>query len=170
MKMYRSLRIRYARWNWYAKNWASQKWHVALSFDIYCAKKLERIWKDHSKSLEKGLEKVLVQRTFAVLALHHELDFISQSPWPWEHINVSNLACTSILVRAYTETPEMACTWLGEFSSCSSLIALPGPAWVLLSKIYKPFPGSLYILHTNDLLSHTREDKCTKQLWQKTGR
>ena len=38
----------------------------------------------------------------------------------------------------------MAFTWLGEISSCSCLTLLPGPAWVLLSKIYKPFPGSLY--------------------------
>ena len=39
----------------------------------------------------------------------------------------------------------MACTWFGEISSCSSLTALPGPAWVLLSKICKPFGGSLYL-------------------------
>ena len=38
----------------------------------------------------------------------------------------------------------MACTWLGEISTCSCLTALPGPAWVLLSKICKPFAGSLY--------------------------
>ena len=38
----------------------------------------------------------------------------------------------------------MACTWFGEISSSSSLPALPGPAWVLLSKICKPFAGSLY--------------------------
>ena len=30
-------------------------------------------------------------------------------------------------------------TWLREFSSCSCLTALPGPAWVLLSKTFKPF-------------------------------
>ena len=39
----------------------------------------------------------------------------------------------------------MACTWFGEISSCCSLTALPGPAWVLLSKTYKPFAGSLYL-------------------------
>ena len=39
----------------------------------------------------------------------------------------------------------MACTWFGEISSCSSLTDLPGPAWVLLSKICKPLAGSLYI-------------------------
>ena len=38
----------------------------------------------------------------------------------------------------------MACAWFGEISSYSSLTALPGPAWVLLSKICKPFAGSLY--------------------------
>ena len=42
----------------------------------------------------------------------------------------------------------MACTWFGEISSCSSLTALPGPAWVLLSKICKPFVGSLYLDRT----------------------
>ena len=38
----------------------------------------------------------------------------------------------------------MACTWFGESCSCCCLIVLLGPAWVLLSKIYKPFAGSLY--------------------------
>ena len=42
-----------------------------------------------------------------------------------------------------TEAPEKACTWLGEMSSCSCLTSLPDPAWVLLRKIYKPFPGPL---------------------------
>ena len=42
-------------------------------------------------------------------------------------------------------TLEKACTWLGEISSCSCLTFLTGPGWVLLSKIYKPFPGSLYL-------------------------
>ena len=39
----------------------------------------------------------------------------------------------------------MVCTWFNEICSCSCLHVLPGPAWVLLSKIYKPFMGSLYI-------------------------
>ena len=38
----------------------------------------------------------------------------------------------------------MACTWFGEICSCCCLTVLLGPAWVLLSKIYKPFAGSLY--------------------------
>ena len=38
-----------------------------------------------------------------------------------------------------TEAPEISCTWLGEIYSCSSLTFLPGPAWVLLSKIHKLF-------------------------------
>ena len=37
------------------------------------------------------------------------------------------------------------CTWLREISSCSSLTALPGPAWVLLSKICILFSRSLYL-------------------------
>ena len=40
----------------------------------------------------------------------------------------------------------MACTWFGEICSCCCLTVWLGPAWVLLSKIYKPFPGSLYVL------------------------
>ena len=43
-----------------------------------------------------------------------------------------------------TRCEYMACPWLGEISSCSCFTALPGPAWVLLSKICKPFAGSLY--------------------------
>ena len=38
----------------------------------------------------------------------------------------------------------MACTWFGEICSCCCLTVLLGPAWVLLSKIYKTFAGSLY--------------------------
>ena len=38
----------------------------------------------------------------------------------------------------------MACTWFGEICSCCCLTVLLGPAWALLSKIYKPFAGSLY--------------------------
>jgi len=33
---------------------------------------------------------------------------------------------------------------LREFSSCSCLTALPGPAWVLLSKTFKPFRPTQY--------------------------
>ena len=38
-----------------------------------------------------------------------------------------------------TEGKLKVCTWLREISSCSCLTVLPGPAWVLLSKTYKPF-------------------------------
>ena len=37
----------------------------------------------------------------------------------------------------------VACTWLGELSSCSCLTALPDPACVLLSKIYKTLSSPL---------------------------
>ena len=39
------------------------------------------------------------------------------------------------------------CTWLRQISSCSCLTVLPGPAWVLLSKTYKPLFTPLYIVH-----------------------
>ena len=48
------------------------------------------------------------------------------------------------LLQSFTELPKMVCTWLREVCSCSCLPVLPGSAWVLLSKIYKPFMGSLY--------------------------
>ena len=35
-------------------------------------------------------------------------------------------------------------TWLREISSCSFLTVLPGPAWVLLNKTYKPLFPPLY--------------------------
>ena len=52
--------------------------------------------------------------------------------------------CHWVMETHYTEATEKAWTWLGEISSCSCLTYLPGTAWILLSKIYKPFPGSLY--------------------------
>ena len=45
---------------------------------------------------------------------------------------------------SYTEGEIKVCTWLREISSCSCLTVLPGPAWVLLSKIYKPLFPPLY--------------------------
>ena len=59
----------------------------------------------------------------------------------------------------------MACTWFGEISSRSCLTALPSPAWVLLSKIYKPFPGSLHSATIDKcLMGYKRgsEDEITK--------
>ena len=40
-------------------------------------------------------------------------------------------------VISSTEMRFNICTWFGEISSCSCLTVLPGPAWVLLSKICK---------------------------------
>ena len=37
------------------------------------------------------------------------------------------------------------CTCFGEFCSCCSLTALPGPAWVLLNWIWKELISSLYV-------------------------
>ena len=36
------------------------------------------------------------------------------------------------------------CTWFGEISSCSCLTVLPGPAWLLLNKIFIPLFRTLY--------------------------
>ena len=45
-----------------------------------------------------------------------------------------------------TEPRKSLGTWLREISSCSCLTFLPGPAWVLLSKICKDFFSALYII------------------------
>ena len=42
-----------------------------------------------------------------------------------------------------TEMRSILCTWFGEFCSCCSLTALPGPAWVLLNWICKQLISSL---------------------------
>ena len=55
------------------------------------------------------------------------------------HIFVALLLCT-------TEPRKSLGTWLREISSCSSLTFLPGPAWVLLSKICQDFFSALYII------------------------
>ena len=49
--------------------------------------------------------------------------------------------------KTCTEPNKKACTWLREFCSCSCLTALPGLAWVLLSKIYISFCSPLYNPH-----------------------
>ena len=43
-----------------------------------------------------------------------------------------------------TERQIKVCTYLREISSCFCLTVLPGPAWVLLSKTYKPLFTPLY--------------------------
>ena len=48
----------------------------------------------------------------------------------------------------------MVCMWLREIFSCSCLPVLPGPVWVLLSKIYRPFLGALYILSYTKTAMH----------------
>ena len=49
---------------------------------------------------------------------------------------------------------------VGRISSCSCLTFLPGPAWVLLSKIYKHFLGSLY----KDMGALTGSNKTAHQI------
>ena len=52
----------------------------------------------------------------------------------------SNCEFPNIPDKRYKHSTDMRfnlCTWLGEISSCSCLIILPGAAWVLLSKICK---------------------------------
>ena len=61
----------------------------------------------------------------------------------------SAFSCTLILLGHpvyawYTEMRFILCTWFGEFCSCCSLTALPGPAWVLLNKICEELISSLY--------------------------
>ena len=53
---------------------------------------------------------------------------------------------------------------MGEFSSFSCITFLPGPPWVLLNKIYKPFPCSLNInseVHTSTIIwKSIAKEKC----------
>ena len=67
------------------------------------------------------------------------------------------------MVSRSTEAPEIACTRLGEICSCSCLTFLTGPAWVLFSKIYKPFPGPLYSI-LEKMLPYRKELKWENQL------
>ena len=57
--------------------------------------------------------------------------------------------------KTSTEGEIKVCTWLREISSCSCLTVLPGPAWVLLSKTYKPLFPPLY----------TYASPCVFNLW-----
>ena len=50
----------------------------------------------------------------------------------------------NLLGSGCAEGKIKVCTWLREISSCSCLTVLPGPAWVLLSKTYKPLVTPLY--------------------------
>ena len=54
------------------------------------------------------------------------------------------LISPSLSLSHSTELRKSLGTWLREISSCSWLTFVPGPAWVLLSKIYKVFFSSLY--------------------------
>ena len=54
-----------------------------------------------------------------------------------EYDIVSRYICFS------TELRKSLGTWLQDISSCSCLTFLPGPAWVLLSKICKDFFSAL---------------------------
>ena len=45
-----------------------------------------------------------------------------------------------------TEPRKSLGTWLREICSCSCLTFMPGPAWVLLSKICKDFFSALYVM------------------------
>ena len=68
------------------------------------------------------------------------------------------------LLATYTKCtePRMSLgTWLREISSCSCLTFLPGPAWVLLSKICKDFFSALYSI-PGDLIG--LDSLCTRAL------
>ena len=65
------------------------------------------------------------------------------SGWKW--ICLSSHAT----LKYCTEMRFILCTWFGEFCSCCSLTALPGPAWVLLKWICKELISSLYISTMN---------------------
>ena len=51
---------------------------------------------------------------------------------------------THVRARLSTEGEIKVWKWLREISSCSCLIVLPGPAWLLLNKICTPNSRSMY--------------------------
>ena len=53
-------------------------------------------------------------------------------------------AGTVVSQKSYTEPRKSLGTWLREISTCYCLTFLPGPAWVLRSKICKDFFSALY--------------------------
>ena len=55
----------------------------------------------------------------------------------------------SLTLVVNTEPEVMICTWLGETASCSCLTALPGPVWVLRSKICLPL---FWVKYKNKLM------------------
>ena len=60
---------------------------------------------------------------------------------------------------ACTEMRFILCTWFGEFCSCCSLTALPGPAWVLLNWICEELISSLYCRGSRCLLTSNPQNK-----------
>ena len=80
-------------------------------------------------------------------------------PFAWikPHKSISNLPFISIrrlwvtirrCIRFGHNNTEMRfvlCTWFGEFCSCCSLTALPGPTRVLINWISQEFISSLYV-------------------------
>ena len=62
--------------------------------------------------------------------------------------SVRSFRCSVIvdLLIWSTEIGWKTCTWLREICSCYCLHVLPGPAWVLLSKICILFSRSLYLV------------------------
>ena len=55
---------------------------------------------------------------------------------------------------------KKACAWLREFSSYSCLTAMPGSAWVLLSKTCKPFFRSS-VWMDNEIKTHSRDTEAS---------
>ena len=58
--------------------------------------------------------------------------------------NAGSSVGANFLLRYITEGKIKVCSWFREISSCSCLTVLPWPAWVLLSKTYKPLFTPLY--------------------------
>ena len=87
--------------------------------------------------LSRNLYRILVG--LPGIPLHRDTVFSHGVPFITLCVSVPFIDVSRALSEAYTEKNKKACTWLQEFCSCSCLTALPGLAWVLLSKIYIPF-------------------------------
>ena len=109
------------RWGWYAFG----------SLHVRCSQSLYLFWRPFSTVICK-FENCWLAFPFCVDSVG-KLGIPLSSRLVWQ-ANVH-----------HTEPRRSLGTWLREFSTCSCLAFLPGPAWVLLSKICKDFFSTLYI-------------------------
>ena len=111
----------------------ARAWILMSGFTLSFGSMFSKTWRVHSIFTNVQLNKKAMKdyQLYLVVGALVVIDIITLTTWQV----VDPFYRDTKKLRPYvsTEAPEMACTWLGEISSCSCLIALPGPAWVLLT-------------------------------------